>query len=39
MAAISGRRQFGLFTNRQAQDGTDNNFTAYNYTNMATISI
>lgn len=38
MAAFSGRRQFGLFTNGQAQDGTDNNFTAYNYTNADALS-
>lgn len=38
MAAITGRRQFGLYTNGQAQDGTDTNFSAYNYTNSDALS-
>lgn len=38
MAAITGRRQFGLFTNGQAQDGTDTNFSTYNYTTEDSLS-
>lgn len=38
MAAITGRRQFGLFTNGQAQDGTNTNFAPYNYTNEDALS-
>lgn len=38
MAALSGRRQFGLYTNGQAQDGTNTNFTYYSYTNEDSLS-
>jgi hypothetical protein len=38
MGAITGRRQFGLFNNGQAQDGTNRNFTTYRYTNDDALS-
>lgn len=38
MGAVTGRRQFGLFTNGMAQDGTDSNFSTYNYTNEDSLS-
>ena len=38
MAALSGRRQFGLYTNGQAQNGTNTNFTYYSYTTEDSLS-
>lgn len=38
MVAISGKRQFGLFTNGQAQYGNDSYFTNYNYTTDDSVS-
>ena len=31
MVAVTGRRQFGLYTNGQAQYGNNTNFSYYNY--------
>lgn len=38
MAALSGRRQFGLYNNGQAQYGNNSNFTYYSYTNEDSLS-
>jgi hypothetical protein len=38
MGAISGRRSFGLFTNAQAERGSNFGFTSYNYTNDDALS-
>lgn len=38
MAGITGRRQFGLYTNGQAQFGNNTNFTYYNYTTADSLS-
>jgi len=38
MVAITGKRQFGLYTNSQAQYGNDSYFTSYNYTTADSLS-
>jgi len=38
MAALTGRRQFGLYTNGQAQYGDNTNFGFYSYTNEDSLS-
>lgn len=38
MAAFTGRRQFGLFENGQAELGSDAQFTVYNHTNEDSLS-
>lgn len=38
MAALTGRRQFGLYTNGQAQYGNNTNFSYYSYTTEDALS-
>jgi len=38
MAAFTGKREYGLYSNGQAQYGNDTNFTTYNYTTADALS-